>query len=254
MIRRIDSAALLVRSVPYGEADVIATFFTRESGKLSAVVRGARKSTKRFGGALEPIHELMVTLEDRGRELCVLKEARIHRPRAGIATSLEAMDAAGQALRWIRHLCPARIPEPAAWRSLEELLEALDIDAERGRSAPDQQAPRGTTEARRHLAMFGLRLLTDMGYALELDRCIRCGRVCPEGRSAFLDAAGGGIVCTSCGGARRTIGGEVRALAARAQRGEPVPLSWEIAGQIIAITEEAMAAHAGFDPSLEGGR
>jgi DNA repair protein RecO (recombination protein O) len=238
VIRRIDSAALLVRSVPYGEADVIATFFTRENGKLSAIVRGARRSTKRFGGALEPIHGLVVTLEDKGKELCILKEARIERPRTGISMSLEAMEAAGQALRWIRHLCPARTPEPMAWRSLEELFDALD--AESGRSA---------NEARRHLAIFGLRLLTDMGYALELDRCIRCGRVCPEGRSAFVDAAGGGIVCTSCGGARRTISGEIRSLAARAQRGEPVVLSWENAREIIEVAEDAMAAHADFDPS-----
>ncbi|MDF2691929.1 MAG: recombination and repair protein RecO [Labilithrix sp.] len=244
MIRRIDSAALLVRSVSYGESDIIATFFTRENGKLSAIVRGARKSTKRFAGALEPIHGLMVTLEDKGKELCVLKEARIHRPRTGISASLEAMEAAGQALRWVRHLCPARTPEPAAWGSLEDVLEALDtLDARQGREGQSLH------DARRHLAIFGLRLLTDMGYALELDRCIRCGRACPEGRSAFLDAAGGGLVCTSCGGARRTISGELRALATRAQRGEAVALSWETAREIIEIAEEAMAAHADFDPN-----
>jgi DNA repair protein RecO (recombination protein O) len=239
LIRRIESPALLVRSVPYGEADLIATFFTRESGTLAAVVRGARKSTKRFGGALEPIHELAVTLEDKGRELCVLKEARIHRARTTITTSLEAMEAAGQALRWVRHLCPVRTPEPAAWRSLSELLDELDA---LGPATSDVLA-----RPRQHLAIFGVRLLTDMGYALELDRCVRCGRVCPEGRSAFLDAAGGGIVCTTCGGARRTVSGEVRALAARAQRGENMALTRDQSGEIIDIVEEAMAAHAGFD-------
>lgn len=245
MIRRIDSLALLVRSVPYGDSDVVATFFTEESGKLSAIVRGARRSTKRFAGALEPIHGLVVTLEDKGRELCVLKEARIQRPRTGIATSLEAMEAAGQALRWVRHLCPARTPEPAAWRSLDDLLEALEAVCAPGFAGGASNA----VEARRHLAIFGLRLLTDMGYALELDRCIRCGRACPEARSAFVDAAGGGIVCTSCGGARRTISGDVRALAARAQRAEAVALPWEVAGVLIDVIEEAMAAHAGYDVS-----
>lgn len=232
MIRRIDSPALLVRSVSYGESDLIATFFTLESGKLSAIVRGARRSSKRFGGALEPIHELNVIVEDKGKELSVLKEARIRRARSGIVGSLEAMETAGHALRWIRHLCPARTPEPEAWRSAEDLFEVLD-------TAPG--------EHRAALAAFGLRLLTDVGYALELDRCVRCGRGCPEGRSAFVDAEGGGIVCTPCGGARRTVGGELRGLAARAQRGEPVPLSRPDAGAIIDIVEEAMAAHAGFD-------
>jgi DNA repair protein RecO (recombination protein O) len=245
VIRRIESAALLVRSVPYGEADLIATFFTEEQGLLGAIVRGARRSTKRFAGALEPIHELRLTLEDKGKELCVLKEARIQRPRTGITTSLFAMEAAGQALRWVRHLCPPRTPEPAAWRSIDELLERLEgAAAEQRRSSGGED--RGD-EFRVALAIFGLRLLTDMGYALELDRCTRCQRPCPEGRSAFLDVALGGIVCTTCGGARRTISGELRALAARAQRGEAVDLSPEVSSELVAIVEEAMAAHAGFD-------
>lgn len=236
MSRRIESSALLVRGVPFGESDVIATFFTRTVGKVSAIVRGARRSTKRFGGALEPIHGLFVDIEDKGKELCVLKEARIERPRTGISASLEAMEAAGQALRWVRHLCPPKTPEPATWSSLEALLDALDADG--GASA---------AVARRHLATFGVRLLTDMGYALELDRCIRCGRPCPEGRSAFLDPARGGIVCTSCGGARRTISKELRVLATRAQRGDEIELTWETAGELLDIVEEAMAAHAGLD-------
>lgn len=241
MIRRIDSAALLVRGVPYGETDVIATLFTRELGKLSAIARGARKSTKRFAGALEPIHGLMVTVEDKGKELCVLKEARILRPRTGIAASLEAMEAAGQALRWVRHLCPPRTPEPAAWSSLEQLFDVLD-------TLPAGAEPSNAT--RSHLAIFGLRLLSDMGYALELERCIGCSRPCPDGRSAFIDAARGGIVCTTCGGARRTVSAEVRGHALRGsqgQRAEGLELPAGAAGEIISLVEEAMAAHAGFD-------
>jgi DNA repair protein RecO (recombination protein O) len=236
-VKRIDSAALLVRSVPYGEADVIATFFTEQAGKLSAVVRGARRSSKRFGGALEPIHELVVTLEDKGRELCVLKEARIARARIGITSDLDAMEAAGHALRWVRHLCPARTPEPGAWRSLRDLLEGLD--APRAADIPVAQ----------HLASFGLRLLVDVGYGIELERCVRCAAPCPEGRSAYVDAAGGGLVCSSCGGARRTISGELRTGAVRLVRSETVVLAAGQAGAIVDIVEDAMAAHAGFDPT-----
>jgi DNA repair protein RecO (recombination protein O) len=227
---RLVEPALLVRSVAYGDADLVVTFLLQTSGKVATIVRGARRSTKRFGGALEPLHELIVDVEDRGKELCVLKEARIRRPRSGIATDLDAMEAAGQALRWARHLCPPRTPEPAAWRSLEDLLESLDAHAGDPRSL---------------LAAFGLRLLTDVGYALELERCVRCGRACPEGKTACIDAASGGIVCSSCGGARRTISGDLRALAVRAQRGEPTPLDRDQALAWIAIAEDAIAVHSG---------
>lgn len=229
----IQSAALLVRSVTFGEADVIATFFTETDGKVSAMVRGARRSTKRFGGALEPIHELFVTLEDKGKELCTLKEARIAHVRQGIVADLDAMDAAGRALRWVRHLCPARTPEPSAWTSLRALLDVLDA-----RFPPLQ-----------HLAVFGLGLLADVGYAIDFERCVRCGKPCPDGRPAFVDAAGGGLVCMTCGGARRTISAELRALALRAQAREPnLVMTAAQASELVAIAEDAMSAHADFDP------
>ena len=245
-MKRIESAALLVRSVAYGEADLIATFFTETDGKVSAVVRGARRSTKRFGGALEPIHELVIALEDKGKELCTLKEARIGRPREGIVKSLDTMDAAGRALRWIRHLCPARTPEPSVWSSLGALLDVLDaLGHGPGMAAASALSP----VVDHHLAVFGFGLLADVGYAIDFVRCVRCGKRCPEGRPAFLDAAGGGLVCMTCGGARRTISKELRALALRAQAREPdLTLTPAQASELVAIAEEAMSAHADFDP------
>lgn len=233
-MKRIESPALLVRGVPVGESDLVATFFTETDGKIGAIVRGARRSTKRFGGALEPMHELFVMLEDRGRELAVLKEARVARARVGLTTDLDSMDAAGRALRWVRHLCPVRTAEPAAWARLRELLDGLD---------------RGDGIVLQHLAAFGLLLLADVGYALEWERCVRCGRPCPAGRAAMIDAAGGGLVCTSCGGARRTVAGEVRDFAVRAQRGEDVRVTRGQATEVLAVVEDALAAHADFDPS-----
>jgi DNA repair protein RecO (recombination protein O) len=251
-VKRIESAALLVRSVAFGEADVIATFFTETDGKVSAAVRGARRSTKRFGGALEPIHELVITLEDKGKELCTLKEARIGRPREGIVKGLDTMDAAGRSLRWVRHLCPARTPEPSAWSSLRALLDVLDAcgyEAASTAARASGEGPSVSPVVLQHLAVFGLGLLADCGYALDFERCVRCGKACPEGRPAFLDAAGGGLVCMTCGGARRTIGAELRRLALRAQAREPdLAMTPAQASELVAIAEEAMSAHAEFDP------
>ena len=245
-MKRIESAALLVRSVAFGEADIIATFFTETDGKVTAVVRGARRSSKRFGGALEPIHELFLSLDDKGKELCTLKEARILRPREGIVRSLDTMDAAGRALRWIRHLCPARTPEPSVWSSLGALLDVLDALGHGPGTTLEGTIP---PVVNHHLAVFGFGLLGDVGYAIDFERCVRCGKPCPEGRPAFIDAAGGGLVCMTCGGARRTISAELRALAIGAQAREPgLVVTPAQASELVAIAEEAMTAHADFDP------
>jgi len=241
-LRSLVTRALLVRQVAYGESDVIATLFTEAEGKLGVMVRGGRKSTKRVGGALEPFHTLEARIDDRGGELATLREARIVQVRAGIVATLEAIDAAGTALRWLRHVCPPRTKEPEAWATVTELLDALDASD----GAPPKVA----------LAECGLRLLSDVGYALDLERCIQCGKECPPARTARVDPARGGLVCSTCAplsAPRSSHGGvmmsaELRAKAIGAMSRSGVsPMPPLDAEALLTLVDAAMVAHAGFD-------
>jgi DNA repair protein RecO (recombination protein O) len=51
--------AIVLRTYPMREADLLVTLFTRAEGKLRGVARSAKKSKKRFGGALEPLTRVM---------------------------------------------------------------------------------------------------------------------------------------------------------------------------------------------------
>ena len=230
-MKHIRSEALLVRSIDYGESDVIATLLTASHGKLAVIVRGARKSSKRIGGALEPFHTLEADIDDRGGELATLKEARIVRVRAVLVGNLEALEAAGTALRWARHLCPPRIPEPAAWETMSALLDALDTA---------EVAPRV------ELAIAALHLLGDVGYALDLDRCVSCGKACPHDRPACVDIARGGLVCSACGGARARITPELRRRARAIRMGPRPRVTAGEADDLLLLVGDAMAAHSGF--------
>jgi DNA repair protein RecO (recombination protein O) len=234
-VSRIESEALVVRTVEVGEADVIATLITEQVGKVSAVVRGARRGSRRLGGALEPVHTIAVLLEDKGAELTTLKEARIVRTRVGVASSLEALDAAGVALRWARHTFPPRTPEPDGWRVLTELLDVLDA---------------GTASPRTELARAGLAMLAAVGYALDLERCVACGRPCPQDKAACVDPARGGLVCRACGGASTVLLPDVRAAArslAAGRAGDAHQVTADQAETILRLVDRAMAAHAGFE-------
>ncbi len=49
------SEALILRTYPFHEADLLVTFFTRAEGKVRGVAKAAKRSKRRFGGALEPL-------------------------------------------------------------------------------------------------------------------------------------------------------------------------------------------------------
>ena len=235
--RRVVTDALVVRTVAYGESDVVATFLTQEEGKVAAIVRGARKGSRRTAGALEPVHTVRATYEDKGTELVTLKEASVVRPRTRLLARLERIEAAGTLLRWGRHVFPPKTAEPAAFATIMETLDALDALDERD-GAPEAE-----------LACAGLRLLADVGWGVELARCVKCGRPCPDDASAQLDPGRGGIVCRSCGGARVLVPAAVRraALAATARAPGASALAAPHAAALAEIVEAAMAAHAGFE-------
>jgi DNA repair protein RecO (recombination protein O) len=232
---RLVSPALLLRAVPVGEADLVLTLFTRSRGVLAAAARSARKSARRFG-ALEPIHELMVDVELReGSEVGRLVESRIERARPRATATLERLDAAGRILRWLRRGSPAGVPEVAAWDAVSRALDALDDVA--------------AVDAAAVLAGTGLVLLETLGWGLDLERCVACGRPCPDGAPAMIDPSRGGLMCRACGGARRTLSAAVRAELLAARREGPTSALGEAArlaalDLVDAVLEEHVAPTA----------
>src|SRR5580704_19656812 len=51
----LNSEAVVLRTWPVHEADLVVSFFTRDYGRVKGVAKAALKSRKRFGGALEPM-------------------------------------------------------------------------------------------------------------------------------------------------------------------------------------------------------
>jgi DNA repair protein RecO (recombination protein O) len=60
--------AIVLRTWPFHEADLLVSLFTREQGKVKGVARHAMKSRKRFGGALEPATHVRAHYTERPRQ------------------------------------------------------------------------------------------------------------------------------------------------------------------------------------------
>src|ERR1700761_4604129 len=62
------SDALILRTWPIQESDLIVSFFTRDYGKVKGIAKAALKSRKRFGGALEPMTMVRAWFAQRPRQ------------------------------------------------------------------------------------------------------------------------------------------------------------------------------------------
>ena len=68
--------ALVLRAIPYGEADSVVHLLALGQGRLAAFARGARSSRRRFGGALEPFTRVEALMRDNSGNWLVLIEPR----------------------------------------------------------------------------------------------------------------------------------------------------------------------------------
>src|SRR5881296_22460 len=65
-----ESEAIILRTYPLRESDLLVTLFTRLEGKVKGVARAAKKSKRRFGGALEPLTRVRAYYDQKeGQEL-----------------------------------------------------------------------------------------------------------------------------------------------------------------------------------------
>jgi DNA repair protein RecO (recombination protein O) len=229
--------ALVLRAVPFGEADVVVTLLTDVAGKVSALARGARRAGKTSRLFVDAMHTLAVTVEERPTsELGALKESRLEKPRSRLLTRLDALEQAGRVLRWIRDAVPPRVPEPELFAEVERLLDAFD--ARRMVGPPVVE-----------VATMGIRMLEMLGWGFDLDRCIRCGKPCPPGTSGLLDPAAGGLVCRSCGGAAHLVRAPLLAAMRAVSAGVSEPsMGEEDAPRVIAWVDAALQAHSGARP------
>jgi len=191
---------VVLRLVPYGDADLVVTLFTRDHGRVTALARGARRSKRRFAGALGQLVLSQLTLRPRVRgDLWTLESAAIIEDFTALAGDVAAFAHTSYALELVRELSPAEAPEPA----LLELLVALHRALARGASAAV-------------LRTFELRLLGVLGHAPVLDACVSCGDVAglDDGGTVF-DPGCGGVMCPRCAPSSR--GPSVRPMPAGAR-------------------------------------
>ncbi|MGI0148061.1 MAG: DNA repair protein RecO, partial [Thermoplasmata archaeon] len=77
-MRRRNDEGYVLSTRPLGEADLIVTLLTSETGKLHAVARAARRSRRRFGACLEPLTRVRASwTETEGRDLARLDSCDI---------------------------------------------------------------------------------------------------------------------------------------------------------------------------------
>jgi DNA repair protein RecO (recombination protein O) len=176
-----------------GEADTLVTLLAESTGRVRGVAPAARKSRRRFGGALEPMTRVRASWSEReGRELHRIEALELERSYAAMQADPERQAACAVLAEIAVSVTPEGQADPKGFRLLGAVLDALEsgLDA---------------WIAVRYYEFWTLRL---HGVLADLNACDACGT--PFGEHARRHATGGGgLRCAGCvkehGGAHRLL-------------------------------------------------
>lgn len=173
-----ETEAIVLRTYPLREADLLVTLFTRLEGKVKGVARAAKKSKRRFGGALEPLTYVRAYYEDReGQELARLDSCEVLESPLASEVSYPRAVALGHVAELLDELLPDREANDAVFRLALSVLAGL----------------RGA-EIWLPVTYFELWMTRLMGYLPELSECLACGRSL-NGSRAYFHALADGLMC-----------------------------------------------------------
>src|SRR5215471_2878869 len=172
------SEALILRTYPFHEADLLVTLFTRAEGKIRGVAKAAKRSKRRFGGALELLTHVVAHWEEKEKqELSRLDSCDI------IASPLAAQ---------------LNYPRAVALSYVAEVIDQLLPDRE-----PSDDIFRLTLSVIRHLqadciwmplTYFDLWVIRLIGLLPDLTQCATCG-ISLNGSRAYFHPLADGLLC-----------------------------------------------------------
>jgi DNA repair protein RecO (recombination protein O) len=172
------SEAIVLRTYPLREADLLVTLFTRLEGKVKGVAKSAKRSQKRFGGALEPLTCVRVQWQDReGSELTRLDSCDVLLSPLAAPVDYPRCVALAHVAEMLDELMPEREANDSIFRLAWGVVQALE-----------------SGEIWLPVTYFDLWMLRLMGFLPSLDECIECGEAL-TGQPAFFHALRDGLVC-----------------------------------------------------------
>jgi DNA repair protein RecO (recombination protein O) len=175
MLQRTEG--IVLKTFPYGEADLLVTFLTADFGIRKVFAKSPRKTRSRFGSSLEPFTHAKIGFTGReDASLPRLTQADIIQPFQGLREALGCFLLASGMAELTLNFLQEGVKSEKAFRLLMRALQMMERDC-----------------SALYPLFYKIRFLALKGYLPGLDGCARCG-----GETRTFYVSQGSVMCPSC--------------------------------------------------------
>jgi len=187
--------AICIRAVDYSETSQVLTFFTRATGKISAIAKGSKRPQSAFDGPIEAFsYGSLVFSEPAGEKLATLTEFEQQPRFTHLANSLFALNCASFAAELINNLTKEYDPHPQLFDDFLEFLQNTDeLQAKVKKTKPQ--------DVLALLILFQLSVLKEIGLQPILKTCANCkNNFTVDWPQYYFSSSANGLICRDCEG------------------------------------------------------
>ena len=179
----IKTGAVVLSKLDYGDSSVIVSLYTKEKGKLSAILKGGRGPKSKLSLIVDPLNYLEVIIYNKpSRDIQILSEADIKSHFPGIKSDLEKLKYAHSVIELIKNLSVEHESNSKLFQGIVRILDLIE----------EQKEPPALSFGR-----FFMFFLKEMGYDVQLIKCEKCGKATLNDQELSYNNEIG-ILCNDC--------------------------------------------------------
>ena len=126
----IETPAIVLKTFPYGETSLISRCFTKEKGKVSFIIKGARSKKNLVAPYFQPLSFIQIIYnENEKRELQIVSKVHFIKIWLKISQSLKKMTLLQSILEITDFSLEINDPHPNLFESLIEVAEFYESDS-----------------------------------------------------------------------------------------------------------------------------
>jgi len=185
----IKDQAICIRATDFSETSQIVVFYTRQTGKVSAIAKGSKRPKSSFDGPIEMLSYGKIVFSDSTRDkLATLTEFEQGPAFVQLSANFLMFNCCLFAAELVNKLTDEYDPHPGLFDSFLELLQNIS------RSETKSQILS-------FLIFFQLSLLREVGLHPVFDCCVNCrSNYNSDWPESYFSSSVNGLICKDCEG------------------------------------------------------
>lgn len=173
--------AIVLNKYDFRETSVIANFYTRDFGKLSGLLKGAREDPEKFASTLEPFsHNEIIFYRKRNSSLHLVSQCDTVNNFSAIRQSIPRIGSAIIVTEMLNTIMPAEDKNEGIFDLALASLGEIETNY----------------NPEKIMTIFKIKLLAESGFKPHLDSCVLCdARIRGESKFSLRQ---GGLLCPKC--------------------------------------------------------